>query len=185
MGMLRDIKDRFGEHKTVAELKSDAVQGRRSPRWAVWSRMTIPCQDGLQYLVRLRILQTPWFGIYLHDIYEPDDERAPHNHPWSFISIVVRGWYVEKVYPNPERTMQHQYGWKNYGIKRHRRFSAHKMGRVSAHRITECAPGLKTLILTGPRQSSWGFFEDGVYIDWKDYERKQVAENPDLAVQEG
>jgi hypothetical protein len=35
------------------------VRGQRSPRWALWQRMTIPCKDGTDYLVRLRIMQTP------------------------------------------------------------------------------------------------------------------------------
>ena len=31
------------------------VQGKRSPRWAFMQRMTIPCKDGTEYLIRLRI----------------------------------------------------------------------------------------------------------------------------------
>lgn len=148
------------------------VVGRRSPRWAFWSRMLIPCQNGEQYLARLRIIQTPWFGVYLHDIYEPDGDRDPHNHPWSFISIVLRGSYAERVYNDPVNKRQH------WIPRRHRRFSAHCMGRVSAHRIIYAEPGLKTLILTGARHSDgWGFFkEDGSYIPWQKYEELQQAE---------
>lgn len=142
------------------------VQGRRSPRWAVWQRLTIPCKDGTNYLVRLRIVQTPWFGIYLHDIHEDDGDRAPHNHPWSFFSLVLRGGYVERVYDDPAGRPNH---WRE---QMHNRLSLHKMGRVAAHRITYASPGLKTLILCGPRKESWGFFVDGEYVDWTEYERE-------------
>lgn len=142
------------------------VQGRRSPRWAVWQRMTIPCLDGTDYLVRLRVVQTPWFGVYLHDIHKDDGDRAPHNHPWSFLSVVVRGQYTERVYEDPISKPG------DYLVQTHRARSMHGMGRKSAHRIVDASPGLKTLIFTGPRQASWGFFVDGEHIDWSDYERQ-------------
>lgn len=140
------------------------VKGLRSPRWAFWKWTTIPCRDGLKYLVRLRLIQTPWFAIYLHDIYEPDGDRDPHNHPWSFISFVLRGSYTENLHPypyvHPDINVRQQH-WK--------RFSIHRMTRETAHRITYAAPGLKTLILTGPRRHSWGFFTENGFVHWKDY----------------
>jgi hypothetical protein len=142
------------------------VTGQRSPRWALWKRMTIPCLDGTDYLVRLRIVQTPWFGIYLHDIHKDDGDRAPHNHPWSFVSIVLRGDYTERLYPDPLGRPEH------YVLQRHGARSVHGMGRKSAHRIVDAAPRLKTLILTGRRQASWGFFVNGEHVDWSDYERQ-------------
>jgi hypothetical protein len=163
--VLDTIRKRFREEETPTTILTEVkVTGRRSPRWAIWSKMLIPCQSGIQYLARLRIIQTPWFGVYLHDIYEPDGDRDPHNHPWKFISIVLRGYYVERVYPDPA-------GHPHYFLAHmHKRFSAHRMDTTSAHRIVTAAPGLKTLILTGKRQSGWGFYRDGEYISWQDYE---------------
>lgn len=140
------------------------VIGRRSPRWALWKRMTIPCENGLLYLARLRVVQTPLFGVYVHDIYEPDADRDPHNHPWSFVSVVLRGHYVERLFGDPINKPH------SYEERRYNRFSAHKMGRSSAHRITIASPGLKTLILVGPRRSGWGFFTAQGYTPWQRYE---------------
>jgi len=179
MGIMRTLGRRFNETETPESIKSQEVKGRRSPRWAIWSRMIIPCRNGEHYLARLRLIQTPLFAIYLHDIYHDDTDRDPHNHPWTFLSIVIGGdGYIERVYPDPTKP------WTSI-TKTHKKFSIHKMGRVSAHRITYAADGLKTLIITGPRRASWGFFVDGKYIDWKDYERLQVEEDPSLAVTEG
>jgi hypothetical protein len=133
--------------------------------------MKIPCKGGLLYLVRLRIINTPWFGIYLHDIHEPDADRDPHNHPWSFFSIVLRGHYIERLYKDPSGE---PYKWK---AQRWDRFSIHRMDQTSAHRIIEAGDGLKTLILVGPRQSGWGFFlGDGSYVPWQEYERTEQGE---------
>lgn len=143
-------------------MKKQTVQGRRSPRWALWEKMTIPCKGGIKYLFRIRIIQTPWFGIYLHDIFEPDDDRGPHNHPWSFLSFVLKGWYREYYIENPEsKTGVEVNTWD--------RFSIHRMDKNSAHRITECSEGLKTLIFTGPRTKGWGFYIDGKFIPWQEY----------------
>lgn len=146
--------------------KLKETKGRTSPRWAFWERMTIPCLDGLVYLVRLRVIQTPLFALYVHDIHEPDGDRAPHNHPWTFISIVLRGHYTEHVHvdPDPERKRV-----ETIVEKTHKRFSIHKMPQSQAHTIVEAGPNLKTLILTGRRRSSWGFFTDKGYVDWKVY----------------
>lgn len=144
-------------------------KGKASPRWALWSRYEIPCRDGLLYLARLRVVQTPWFGLLLHNIHEPDEGADPHNHPWSFVSVILRGHYVERVYADPANARS------MYIEKRHGRGSVHLMGRGAAHQIVEASPGLRTLILTGPRRSGWGFFEpDGSYVAWQDYLRVGV-----------
>jgi hypothetical protein len=144
------------------------VTGPRSPRWALWQRTVIPCRDGLVYLVRRRVIQTPWFAIYLHDIHEADADRDPHNHPWTFWSMVLRGSYTEQLHTVP---YVHLDTWR---INHWGRFSLHRMGRETAHRITEAEPGLKTLVITGRRRSSWGFFTQpwGGFVDWRDYEQE-------------
>lgn len=139
------------------------VTGPRSPRWSFLGRTRIPCLDGRPYLFRLRIVQTPLFGIFLHDIFEPDGDRDPHNHPWAFVSIVLRGSYTEVLYPRPERSKAYR------KTQTWRRWSIHRMGMDSAHRIVRAEPGLKTLILTGPRRSGWGFFTPEGYVRWQDY----------------
>lgn len=141
------------------------VTGQRSPRWAFMQKMTIPCENGLVYLARLRIVQTPWFAVYLHDIYEPDGDRDPHDHPWTFWSFVLRGGYTEALHPFPhvDSSFSTPNVWK--------RFTLHRMGQESAHRITEIQPGLKTLIFTGPRTRNWGFHTEDGFVPWQQYEK--------------
>jgi hypothetical protein len=149
----------------------NGTKGKQSPSWAFWQRFMIPCLNGEDYLFRLRIFDTPWFGVYLHDIFEPDGDRDPHNHPWSFVSIVLRGRYEEIVYPQPDQIAHRDYA-PTYVVKKHGRCSMHRMDGEAAHRITYAAPGLKTLIIRGPRKpKGWGFFTRNGYVPWQDYGR--------------
>jgi hypothetical protein len=61
-------------------------------RWSLFSRFDIADvgRPGI-YLTRWRLLQTPWFGIYVHCIRRPDGDRHLHDHPWSFLSLVDTG----------------------------------------------------------------------------------------------
>lgn len=145
------------------------VSGSWSPRWAFWSPMNITKPDGSSYLRRLRIVETPWFGLLLHRIDGPDTEADPHDHPWWFASWVVRGGYDEIVWPLASL-------WGRGKIRNHwKRWSLHAMPLPAAHRITSVLPGTITVVMHGPRVKSWGFWiwdsTDGArpWIPWTEY----------------
>lgn len=50
--------------------------------------------DGVPYMVR-RAINTRFGGVKLHHILRSDDDRDLHDHPWSFLSIVLKGGYFE------------------------------------------------------------------------------------------
>jgi hypothetical protein len=137
------------------------VSEKTRERWAFLSGLDIGA-DGDPYLDRLRIIQTPLFGIYLHHIHRPDREPDPHDHPWWFASLVLAGWYEETVWADKRDGGK----W----IRRERpRGSARRISRRSAHRITGTCGPLWTLVLTGPKRSGWGFWRDGRYVPWRQY----------------
>lgn len=144
-----------------------APTGRRSPRWAFMQRMVIPCENGENYLVRLRIIQTPWFGVYLHDLEAPDSDPHPHDHPWVFWSFIVRGAYEEEVYYFPKHPIHYPAAVPRYW----RRFSWHKMPMNWAHRIGWVKPGTKSLIFVGKRRANWFFYVKGEAFPWQEYEK--------------
>lgn len=149
------------------------VAGKRSPRWAFMQRMTIPCEDGTDYLTRLRIVQTPWFGVYLHDLMGPDKDD-PHDHPWDFYSFIVKGAYTETVHPAPAVDLSIGKYTRTW-----RQFSWHRMDRYWAHRIWYVAPGTKSLIFVGKRSRTWGFYKDGEWIPWETYEDAGMSRKSD------
>lgn len=135
---------------------------RRDLRWAIMRWQVIKCQDGLDYLIRWRFVQTPWFAVYLHDLLEPDSARDPHDHPWTFISIILRGGYTERVWPNADGNLIY--------VRRWLPGSVHKMTMEKAHMITRVRPRTKSLILCGPRRRNWGFWTETGFVPWQEYD---------------
>jgi hypothetical protein len=132
--------------------------------WAFWKWADIPSQinEGQVYLRRLRVVNTPWFSLMVHWINEADTGRHPHDHPWGFWSWVVRGGYWEEVWP----TERHF----DLGIPplqfAHHRWSVHRMGVESAHKIVLATDGLITVVLTGKRQRRFRFWTPEGKIPW-------------------
>lgn len=145
----------------MSSRETDLARGRPGTRWAFLEGLDIGA-DGDPYLDRLRIVQTPWFGIYLHHIHRPDRERDPHDHPWWFASLVLSGGYEETVLPDKRN-------WRRAVVRRRPRWSLRCMPRRSAHMITSADGLLWTLVLTGPRRADWGFWHDGRFTPWREY----------------
>jgi hypothetical protein len=127
-----------------------------------WLKIPDAYEPEKTYLKRLRIIQTPWFGVYIHWIYLPDRDRDQHDHPWTFASIVLRGGYTEDV-TVPEssdprvKSMDH---WPPHG---------HVMRMWQAHRIRALKPNTVTLVFVGPRRRKWGFWAPEGFIPWDQY----------------
>ncbi len=141
-------------------------------RYGVWTLMVLAAPDGTVYLRRRRIVQTPLFAVYVHDILTPDVDLAPHSHPFPFVSVVLRGAYVEQVY-YPREGDTHL-GPVQFGV--HRKGSIHSFprGNGQVHRISTIANNCRTLVFAGRRRDSWGFFEDGVgMVPWREHVEAQ------------
>ena len=127
-------------------------------RWGFWERFLIGFRDDL-YLDRLGIVTTPWFSIKLHRIYRPDRQRDLHDHPWNFVSFILRGSYVEDT-PQGQRRRR----WFNFKRAEDR----HSIREVSRSPVW-------TLIYTGPKRRSWGFWRGGKFIPWRQYDKLMDA----------
>lgn len=164
--------------KTAPKLASG-----RSGRWAFMEKFMVPnYDDDGTYLTRLRILQTPWFGIYLHRFDGPDPRPTLHDHPWPFLSLVLRGGYVERRLDPLTFTVneEHRVRWVN----RMRTHDAHAIMRLL--RVPSW-----TLMLVGRRVRTWGYWEpwatsaDGVIYGpwrWTAFDRHHHAAEFDAAL---
>jgi len=128
-------------------------------RWALNERFVIG-QPGNPMMERWRLLQTPWLGIYVHLIYREDLDPIPHDHPWRFLSFVLRGGYSEDFYPDARVSEGRA---QSFG-----RWSFHSFPPAAAHRITSVRPGTVTLVLVGRKVRTWGFWQFGRWIDYRD-----------------
>lgn len=147
--------------------RAEAIHGRRSrkrnrDRWAVLSGLDIGA-DGDPYLDRLRIIQTPLFGLYLHHIHRADREPDPHDHPWWMATVILAGSYVEAVWPDKRDR-------SGYVMRGRPRWSLRCLGRAAAHMITDVDRPLWTLAFVGPKRGEWGFWHAGGFIPWREYD---------------
>ena len=139
-----------------------------SVRWAFMETFRVPSFDDpeVDYLTRLRIVQTPWAAIYLHRIGTPDSRPTLHDHPWNFVAVVLRGGYRE---------------CRDYsGI-------AHVIRRVNVKRATDLhwidsldRTPTWTLVFTGRRKREWGYVDpDGT---WNHFTQHPHADEFDAAM---
>lgn len=129
--------------------------GNASPRWAVWKKMVLRRSDGVAYMTRWRLVQTPFFAVYVHRFDAPDPGVDLHDHPWPFATLVVRGGYVEEV--ADVRCASIPECWEE---KVWRDRSVHTVGLQHAHRITSLLRlPTWTVVVRGRSRREWGFYE--------------------------
>lgn len=132
-------------------------------RWGLLQTFVIGKQDN-PMMKRVRLIQTPLGGIYLHFIYREDLDPVPHDHPWTFWRCVLHGGYGEVYFDDPR-----------LGRGRHRAltpFRPERFPTTHAHRIWHVEPGTVSLVIVGRKQRTWGFWgptEEQVPRIWVDY----------------
>lgn len=111
------------------------------------------------YMRRWWIVRTPLLCIYLHHFLRSDDDRALHDHPWSNLSVLLRGSYTEHTIAAggiERRAVRNAGDWK-----------LRASGRM-AHRIDLHDGDCWTLFITGPRYRQWGFHcPQAGWVHWK------------------
>lgn len=124
--------------------------------WCIWRWTEVDSE----YITRLHIVKTPWFAICLHWLNKPDPEPFHHDHPVSFLSIILQGSYLEIRNGKPVVR-----NWYNYI----------PATRDEVHTIVSVVPGTLTLAIMGPKTRKWGFHTPDGWIYWRDYYRVQRA----------
>jgi hypothetical protein len=110
------------------------------------------------------------FNVFVHKFLKSDPDE-PHDHPWPYFTLILRGGYWEWIPQfNEAGKMTCEIGkWRGPG---HFRFCSAK----SFHRI-EVDPGIDTftLFIPGPKQREWGFLTRvGRALKWVQHEQYLV-----------
>jgi len=116
------------------------------------------------YLLRWWLIpRNQLFNIYLHKFLRSDDDRALHDHPWIWCSVLLRGSYVEWSKPRPgSPLLAHVERFDAGSARFHRARYAH---RLVIDRNVTCW----TLFITGPRVREWGFHCPQGWIPWQKF----------------
>lgn len=108
------------------------------------------------YMIRWRLFECPWFGIFLHRIYRSDDDPHLHDHPWPFASLILWGGYWECL-PD-DRVTRRRPGTLVF----HRATDMHRVSILGDRPAT-------TLVLIGRRYRDWGFATEVGWVQWREY----------------
>lgn len=132
---------------------------------------------GDPYLWRLSLVTTPWGSAKLHLIFRPDRQRDLHDHPWSFVGLVLLGWYEEAVpHCNWKRCSwrgSRKIRWVNRKVARTAQEEVAERRLSDTHAISALHKRLGlpvvTFLLCGPRFRQWGFVVKGKWVSWREY----------------
>ena len=126
-------------------------------KWALWRWTHTPSG----YITRLHLIKTPLFAICLHWIHDPDPEPDQHDHPVSFLSIVIRGGYTEQ-----RDNWLYYRNWFNWIPATY----------TVTHKIVTVEPNTLTLCFMGPKTREWGYHTPLGWTWYKHYNRHLVGE---------
>ena len=53
-----------------------------------------------------------WLNVYLHKFLRSDEDRANHDHPWPWLSLILKGAYLEHVQVGDNHTVHLRRAWR-------------------------------------------------------------------------
>lgn len=119
--------------------------------------------------------------IYLHKFYRGDEDPHLHDHPWPFTSLILTRGYWEETPVSQSRDPRislksmatSQYFHRDGEQYRNVFYSAFSVLRRPSewkHRvILKDKKPVWTIIRTGPKERSWGFWIKGKLCPWRQY----------------
>jgi hypothetical protein len=121
----------------------------------------IVSKTGQVHFRRWRLLQTPWFAIYIHQICRSDMELDMHDHPWNFSSVILEGAYREASSYPPKFDKIHIRDYYSGDVIEHQAEDVHKLTLVSQE--------VWTLVFTSGRTRYWGYQTKAGWIGHQEY----------------
>jgi hypothetical protein len=139
------------------------------PRFIGRKVITSPDLPDDPYLVRWTLFSCPWFQVLLHRFLR-SDSAAVHDHPWSFVSLVLWRGYRETLQPSVGPWPEQQIRRRPFSIAFRRAEDRHRVVLdVEGWTPERSGPVLQawTLVCTGPRRREWFFYPRGVRVPWR------------------
>jgi hypothetical protein len=136
--------------------------------------LEIKSKSGVVVFRRYHLFSTPWFRCYLHRIFQADQDHHSHNHPWSFLGIILWGGYVERYTTVPvgadPLTLKTDFRGRGLG-------SVLWGGGTYFHKIESMLRPTTSLFFTGIKTHEWGYMTLSGFVTEKAYrELKQRNE---------
>jgi hypothetical protein len=108
-----------------------------------------------------RLLQKLGIAVRVHHILRSDEGRDPHDHPWPYLTVILRGGYWERRYDDLGGHISTK--WHGPGSVLYRPANSwHRLDLLEGQTTW-------TLFCTGRYAQSWGFNVDGRKVPYKQY----------------
>lgn len=135
-------------------------------------RVIVNC-DHDPYLTRWFLIRRERFAVYLHRFHRSDEDRALHDHPWSFITIILWRGYTEHFRRVKGVTIDYRESPSvktvEYEEVKCRRWPGMLIYRPATwrHRV-ELINGKPSwsLIIRFTKWREWGFWTDSGFVQW-------------------
>lgn len=136
-------------------------------------RVIVNC-DHDPYLHRWYVLRTKRVGLFIHKFVRSDEDRALHDHPWSFLVIPLWGGYIEHSdrEPNADERLsylRHGTSLERVPVRRRVRpiISARYRDVTYRHRVEliESRPSW-SLFFRFTKVREWGFWPKEGFVLW-------------------
>ena len=115
------------------------------PEW----NQRVYLRDGRLYFQRW-LLDFYFFSIRLHKFSESDDDRAHHDHPWWFVTMILTSGYFNVTKDNDGAENRE---WIKPGSIRLR-----STGHTHIVILRDDKPPTWTIVITGRYRHRWGFY---------------------------
>lgn len=110
------------------------------------------------YLVRYPVLKSRWMNIYIHQFLRSDRDDL-HDHPWHFMTYLVKGSYIEWKYHKGRDTITFRNENANRLIFR-KATDQHRIEVQEKLLVSERHKAPLTLFISGPILREWGFVKE-------------------------
>lgn len=170
----------------------------------IWSAKFSPYfhiknKDGSPYMDRWWLIKARWitggWGIRVHHIRSSDDDRALHDHPWAWGTIICKSGYFEvlAVFETRVAAANAARAW-GFTWLYEKQTGKYVMGRhlfpgsvtwrtpEAFHRLRlyEAGGSVRsawTIFITGPRVQGWGFLDKGNKVPWREYVAERFGDD--------
>lgn len=116
------------------------------------------------FLVRTIICRNRFFNIFIHRFLKSDPETL-HDHPWNFLSFIIRGSYIEEIESNGNRVyLIRSASNRRLAFRKATMFHRIKLFKQYSYRNAPI-----TLCVTFNRQKSWNYLTETGPVKWRKY----------------
>lgn len=146
----------------------------------MFSKKIIKRDDGQPYLIRWHLFTLFGMKFRLHHILLSDYDCL-HDHPWNFVSIILKGGYWEHTnqiilhHPSGKRVYKNC-KWYPAGSVLFRNAEFQHSLELKLKNLKEGFITSWSLVIMFNRKREWGFWTRAGFVHWSKYDSKQKCD---------